>query len=785
MPQNPELRAIVQRMVDAGESEENIGAVIQRMSASSPDTAATSRHPHAVVGDQVINAGKGVWNALSAIPGAIKQVVTDPIGTVAGMGEAQGRVGVQAKEAFDRGDYLTAARKGVNYLLPVVGPMMDTEADQMMAGKPVAESIGELGTNAYLTALGGRPKTGPAVTIKPPRMAGPTNAKEAAAVRFAREQGVPLDLATATGSQRARNWQKKTANTWGGGGIADQLHRLQAEHLTRVGDDLASQAGPKASNPVAAGESVRGTLTKQIQDHAAKADREYGRLEQFEQGAPDEVVPTKSQPVAADPKALDRSFILRWLADDLTDMPYQSSGRMRGQQAVDTMEEATSQEAGRRAVYTPRVAGSPVQDTLNLAGVTGTKAELAERITKQLQTGKIDPKLAKIADAYAEAWDGQRFDFDLVSDQSLVDAGIRRRTMKHPITMPDVSEPGASRFFPGESLPEVAKPLTSQTQKFAVDLRSVKKGPLKSIHEDLRAQNESVPFQDGTGKAKALRALDKLMAGPDFQPLSVTDKVLGELKSMARGADMPELRTQGQGIAAQAVKELDALVRARASQAGPEVLKALEEGRSATVSKYATADVLDLLSGEPGQVFKQLTQSKDVGLKRLREVQKLAPNEMPNVARAYLEDLMQTATQEGGFGHADRLWSDWNKLGMETKAVLFKNPALVKSLDDFFMLAKKIKENPNPSGTAQIPKFTFAEAFAAVPAWAAAKIMMTPAGVKALTQARVLASRPSVASRSLVMGQIGKAAQSAGVPLESIPAFAEQDRPATRPETRK
>ena len=36
MPQNPELRTIVQRMVEAGESEENIGAVIQRLSGSAP-----------------------------------------------------------------------------------------------------------------------------------------------------------------------------------------------------------------------------------------------------------------------------------------------------------------------------------------------------------------------------------------------------------------------------------------------------------------------------------------------------------------------------------------------------------------------------------------------------------------------------------------------------------------------------------------------------------------------------------------------------------------------------
>lgn len=732
-----------------------------------------SEHPHARTARAVTDTARGVWNAVSAIPGAIKQTVMDLPGTVAGMGEAQGRVGVQAKEAFDQGDYLTAARKGVNYLLPVVGPMMDASADQMMSGDvPIMESVGELGANAAMMAAGMRPRPKPGVTVKKPIMAGPTNPKEAAAVALAREKGVPLDLATATGSQPARNWQKTAGNTWAGHGTAVDMRRAQSAALERVGGELAEQAAPKATNPVAAGEGVRAVMENRIRDEHAKATKAYGRLRAYEEGATPDEVTTKRAPVATDPKALDRSFVLRWLADDLNEMPYQSSSRMRGQQAIDTMEEATSQEAGRRATYVPRVAGSPVQDTLNLAGVTGTKAELATRIESALKTGKIPPKLAKIADAYAEAWDGQQFDFDLVNDQTLVDAGIMRKGMRSPITMPDVSAPGAARFFPDESLPEAPRPIASELQKFAVDVSGAKQGPLRSVYEDLSAQNKSVAFQDGTGKAKALRALEKFMSGPDSQPLTVLDGVLGDLKSLSRGADMPELRTAGQGTAALAVKELDGLVRRRAAQAGPHVLKALEEGRAATSQKYAVADVMDMLSAEPGQVFRQLTQAKDVGLARLRAVEKIAPNELPNVGRALLEDMLQIATQEGGFGHGQKLWADWNKIGAETKARLFKKPGQIQALDDFFMLSKKIDENPNPSGTGTMPKLSFAELFAAVPAWAAAKMMLNPASVKALTTARIAYRSPSRAAQSLVAAQLSKAAQSAGVPLEAIPAFA-------------
>lgn len=601
---------------------------------AAPTAKAPARHPHAAVADAVADTAKGVWNAVSAIPGAIKQTVMDPIGTVGGMLESQGRVGVQAKEALDQGDYLTAARKGVNYLLPVVGPMMDASADQMMSGDvPIMESVGELGANAAMMASGMRPRPKPGVTVKKPIMAGPTNSKEAAAVALARERGVPLDLATATGSQPARNWQKTAGNTWAGHSTAVNMRQSQAAALERVGGELADQAAPTATNAVAAGEGVRAALTTTIQDLAVKADTAYNALREFEKQSELETVTT-----------------------------------------------------GRKTVTQARPTGA----------INSAEQPISQSVT--------------------------------------------------------ASQP------------------VSAEMRLAVDLKPTKP-QLKPIYDSLLREAElGIPMQGAKGRA--LKALDGIMRGPDYMSLSALDAALGDLKAMARGAEMPELRTQGQGIAAEAVKRLDAQVRKRAAQAGPDVLKALEDGRAATTQKYAVADVLDLLSGEPGQVFRQLTQAKDVGLARLRAVEKIAPNELPNVGRALLEDMLQTATQEGGFGHGAKLWADWNKLGAETKARLFKKPGQTQALDDFFMLSKKIDENPNPSGTGTMPKLNVAELFAAIPAWAAAKMLMTPAGVKYLTTARVAYRSPSRAAQSLAAAQLSKAAQSAGVPLEAIPAFA-------------
>ena len=132
---------------------------------------------------------------------------------------------------------------------------------------------------------------------------------------------------------------------------------------------------------------------------------------------------------------------------------------------------------------------------------------------------------------------------------------------------------------------------------------------------------------------------------------------------------------------------------------GAEALALLKEGRSATVAKYDAADVLKALRVEPVQAFKQLTWGNDAGIAQLREVAELAPSEMRAIGRAYIDTLLSKATAEGGFSREASMARDWQTLGPETKKILYKNPGLIEDLDNFFTLAKKSSENPNPSGS--------------------------------------------------------------------------------------
>lgn len=317
-------------------------------------------------------------------------------------------------------------------------------------------------------------------------------------------------------------------------------------------------------------------------------------------------------------------------------------------------------------------------------------------------------------------------------------------------------------------------PITQST-RLAVDLR-VPKAQLKPIYDQLMREKDISPPMGAKGRA--LAALDRLMTAPDTAPVSVVDAALGDLKALDRATSGP-----GQGVVKQAVKNLDGAVQRAVNQAGPEAVRALRDGRAATVAKYETADVLDRIKAEPVQAYRQMTAPKDAGIDLLRTVQREVPQAMSDVARAYLDDLLNTATAEGGFRRTDKLWADWQKLGAETKKTLFPSTGQVPALDHFFLLAKRIGENPNPSGSGfHVAKtgeivLLLTHPTAGVPLTLSgtvlSKMLHSPKVVTALTKG-IQASRGSTTSTSAYTAAVAgivRAANEAGVP---IPAAADQ-----------
>jgi hypothetical protein len=222
-----------------------------------------------------------------------------------------------------------------------------------------------------------------------------------------------------------------------------------------------------------------------------------------------------------------------------------------------------------------------------------------------------------------------------------------------------------------------------------VDLRAAK-AALKPIYDDLVARWPIARQHASPG----LKALENLANDADYAPAVRVEANLSAAKQLARDHG---------GAAKLAVRQLEQAVELAVGRASPQAMQALRTGRAATKAKYEALGILERLSAEPVQVFRQATYAKDAGIDLLRRVEtQSGPSALRDVGRAWLEDALSQATQEGSFSHTARLWADWNKLGPQTKQLLFRNKALVTDLTNFFLLAKKIGENPNPSGSALV-----------------------------------------------------------------------------------
>jgi len=134
----------------------------------------------------------------------------------------------------------------------------------------------------------------------------------------------------------------------------------------------------------------------------------------------------------------------------------------------------------------------------------------------------------------------------------------------------------------------------------------------------------------------------------------------------------------------------------------PGLQAALKAGRAATMDKWNASDVLDEVKQEPAQAFNKATAKGDQNIDYLQRVSQLAPDAVPALARAKLDQIIGQLNL-GGAAPLDRAQGalrDWEGLGQQTKLTLFKDPGYIKELDRFFKLNARMARMPNPSGTA-------------------------------------------------------------------------------------
>jgi hypothetical protein len=731
-----------------------------------------------------VRSAEELPQALMATPDVIKGIVGQNV-----------RVFQEGQERYQRGDPVGGFAKTLYSLIPLLGPALAQQGDRLEQGR-IAEGLG--GTLGLGTALLGPAAIAEARGAVPVRaMAANPNAAEADAVAWAQRQGIPIDAATATGNKVVRAAQHVADRTLGGSFLAgaDRAAQTQAEALAATGRGLAERAAPAAGPQTleTAGAALRQALGHRLRALHGQADTAYARLRDIET-APENVRSVAAAATEAAPDTFARTGASRLVAepfDDLFDRVLAdarkngytgraSALRTELEARVADAAQARSEALAEGFAYRPEELLRAIAERGGIgkdAGYPGEIAHLWESSSgivvpkgttksgrlmrmRSLATGGFRGVTNVIRksgghplDTMAELLrDDPRFEH-ITSPQVLLDdlyAAIGKGRPQGTVGPGDLAEVGVrpgARWWEADT--DIAfdpatleNSPTGPTMALPVDLRAAK----AALRPVLEQWDQTWPLTRRQA-SPAYQALSSMLAGPDDVPLSVAERNLGALKGAARSAGPARdvahgLAAKGVGILQDAVDTTAQSAKVPAGQtvapgAPLTAMEALTAGRSATSAKWGVADMVKALRKEPVQAARQIVQRGDAALEQLQTLQKTAPEVMPKLGRAVLEDLITRATAEGSFTRAARLWADWQNLGPKTKAVLFGHePGLVRDLDRFFLVAKRIGDNPNPSGTGHVVSLATQGTGVIVAPVSSAAVQLTGAAVSKLLHSR-------------------------------------------------
>jgi len=209
---------------------------------------------------------------------AAASAVYHPVDTVSALGQAQGRVGQKAIDSFKGGDYATGVRHAINYLLPIIGPAIDAQGDQMATDPAAALAHATaLGLNLALPdspLVAAAAKRLPSAIPVIPKFRN-QNAAVADAVDFARANDIPVSAATATGNRFVAGTQKLVDHSPIGSVVAENAQAAQNAGLTRVAGELADRAYPRTAVPETAADAVSSRFNQKINALRNEADSHY------------------------------------------------------------------------------------------------------------------------------------------------------------------------------------------------------------------------------------------------------------------------------------------------------------------------------------------------------------------------------------------------------------------------------------------------------------------------------------------------------------------------------
>lgn len=376
-------------------------------------------------------------NPVSMVTGAYN-AVRHPQDTATAILQQSGQQWDKATQAGREGRYSEMIGHGLGSI-PVIGPIA-AEAGEQIADGDIA---GGLGKAAGLLVPFGAAEVAARVGVRaiPQRVAGALDRGAAARVADVIAPKSSTAMGRRMGNKAAKIapelLNRGDVGGWTRAGLQDRV----GAKLTDAGVALDDASDARLAAVAHETQPVIDAL-KQKRDALTVKASEASDINPIRPEAPK----TESGHVTP-----EQNFVLRWLANDLQEMPYERGGNTaKGRRAA---YDSLDPEEAHALTFNPHVAGTPTQEMFQAMGMKGSRAKIAGDIEKFLRGEKDTPKLRHLADAFTEAFDGQRFDFDLVSDETMTKAGLRRRDFKSPITTPNYEEAGAASFYPDQAVP--------------------------------------------------------------------------------------------------------------------------------------------------------------------------------------------------------------------------------------------------------------------------------------------------------------------------------------------
>ena len=511
-----------------------------------------------------------------------------------------------------------------------------------------------------------------------PRVRNQLNPLELKNQQWLAEQGISTPLSMQTGSRTAANLEGSVRQSLGGGYAETARQQTRADVLARAQAEL-EKIHPEPETLESAGAAVSQKLS---------ADLENTRT-----NLANEVSPNPTTPEQAGQKVIDAGKSRIQLLDKQADQGYKAAWQAerdpRNIEAVPVRDED----------------GGLVHDSDG--NVTTQKMPLPIDMTD------VQHALQPIADRYA---------YTLSETDARASLGLK--AMRQIINGPAMKPASAAELDLGmlkdaarnENLPELrdtSQGLAAQSVKqlqMAIDAKMAgaaypgwdpESGTPSPALDNLRAGRRATAQKYDVADTFAglgRRNIDELEPVGVHQRLtSAGDAGINQLRAIAKVAPdaMPDVGRafiEGGG---------------NWSKLGPETKKIIFGGDDNLISNldalYAKERKFSKLTQmEPVPLFDKLTAARGRMVSLLRSVAEETPQQIPQIARAWTQGLLDTITQKGDIHHADSVWNSWFKMDPQTKKILFPNPGQVDDLNNVFFALQRLNREVNPSGSGYI-----------------------------------------------------------------------------------